>query len=244
MLDFPQIVSDRLGMSMLDLVNTHLSATDTSYVDRLNRAVAAAGTGVWNLKVDVPANISDADAEARRAAVEQNQRWIEIASRLGSPNVRINSGHFGEGRGSLNDTIDSYKRLAEFGAGRKVKIIVENHGGVTATPEAIVRIVEAVRENIATGPDTRNFSDEVLYTGLRRIFPFAATCDVKTMDIGPAGEHETYDVRKCVNVAQETRYKGPWMIEFVGRRQDPFEGVARSRALLVDCLTVRRSAAR
>jgi len=39
-----------------------------------------------------------------------------------------------------------------------------------------------------------------------------------------------------VAIALEAGYKGPWNIEFVGRTQDPFEGVGRARDLLAKWL--------
>jgi sugar phosphate isomerase/epimerase len=235
MLEFPRLMKERFGLTMLDLVNTHLSSTEPAYLDKLNRALADAGSRVWNIKVDARTNVSDPDPAERKRSVDENLRWIDIAARLGSPCMRVNSGVFPQGKGDIRDTIDSYKRLAEYGKKRGVKIIVENHGGVTANPDAILQIIQAVKENIATGPDTHNFSEEVMFSGLQKIFPYAATCDVKTLDIGPGGEHP-YDLRRCLRIAVDAGYKGPWMIEFTGRTQDPFEGVLRSRDLILKYL--------
>lgn len=237
LLDFPALMRERYGFALLDLVNTHFTSTRAAYLDRLTAALAKAGCRVWNLKINLSgANISHPDSDVRKQSIEKNRRWLDIAAYIGSPCARVNSGGLVEGRINLQNTIEAYKQLAEYGKRRLVKIIIENHDGVSASPDAVMQIVKAVKENIATGPDTQNFDEPARFAGLRQIFPYAATCDVKTLDIGPRGEHPDYDLERTVRIGIEAGYHGPWMIEFVGRTQDPFEGVARARELLLKWL--------
>jgi Xylose isomerase-like TIM barrel len=238
LLDFPALMRERYGFALLDLVNTHFISTEASYLDKLTAALAKAGCRVWNLKIDLSgSNISHPDQEIRKQSIEKNKRWLDVAAQIGSPCARVNSGGPVEGRINLQTTIEAYEQLAEYGKRRQVRIIVENHGGVSANPEAMVQIIKAVKENIATGPDTQNFDEPVRFAGLRQIFPYAATCDVKALDIGPQGEHPDYDLKRAVQIGVEAGYQGPWMIEFVGRTQDPFEGISRSRELLLKWLS-------
>lgn len=244
LLHFPQMVKERYGFTLLDLVNNHFTSTDSGYLEKLTMAMARSGSRVWNVKIDLPrSNISAADAALRKESLRRNKEWLDIASRIGSPHARVNSGEF-TGAENMQLTIDSYKELAEYAKTRGVKIVVENHGGVTRSPEAMLEIVRGVKDNIATGPDTHNFNEQALFEGLRKVFPYAVTCDVKAMDIGPDGEHREYDLGKAVNVGLEAGYTGPWMIEYVGRTVDPFEGVERSRDLLAKWLAGAKRANR
>jgi hypothetical protein len=56
------------------------------------------------------------------------------------------------------------------------------------------------------------------------------------MDIAQDGGHKEYDVHRAVAIGLQAGYKGPWNIEFVGRTQDPFEGVGRARDRLAKWL--------
>jgi hypothetical protein len=237
LLDFPGLMKQRYGFTVLDLVNNHFASADPAYVEKLTTAIAKAGCRAWNVKIDLPgANISAAGQELRKESIRRNREWLDVASRIGSPHARVNSGQFTPGAENIQLTIDSYQELAEYAGRRNVKVVVENHGGVTASPNAVLQIIQGVKENIATGPDTHNFNEAVLFEGLRKIFPCAVTCDVKTMDIAQDGGHKEYDVHRAVAIGLEAAYKGPWNIEFVGRTQDPFEGVGRARDLLAKWL--------
>src|SRR5688500_17241015 len=50
LLEFPQLMKDRVGLTLLDLVNTHFASTDPGYLEQLTTALSKAGAHVWNVK--------------------------------------------------------------------------------------------------------------------------------------------------------------------------------------------------
>ncbi len=55
-----------------------------------------------------------------------------------------------------------------------MKVLIENHGGVSNQPEAILRIIQEVNSpNLRTSPDFGNFPPEERYDSLQKLAPYA-----------------------------------------------------------------------
>ena len=80
-------------------------------------------------------------------------------------------------------------------------------------PESVAELVRIIGKNVAPGPDTGNWNDDVRYEGIAKSFPGAVTCDFKVFDLDSNREHKKYDIRRCFDVAWKTGFRGPWAIE-------------------------------
>jgi hypothetical protein len=80
---------------------------------------------------------------------------------------------------------------------------------------AIPSVIEAVGKGLAAQPDTGNWSDnQMRYAGLARAFPLAVSCDFKARNLGPQGEHEAYDLKRCFDIGWDAGFRGPWRFEY------------------------------
>jgi sugar phosphate isomerase/epimerase len=222
--------SAALGITDLEICQVHLASTDLEYLADVGAALQAAGCRVVNVPIDV-GNLAEPAVDQRNAEIAQILPWIDAANALGSPAVRINTGR-SEGMNAgeaLRIVAQGYARLAAYCGERGMTVLLENHGGLSATPEAIIELLALVdAANFRLCPDFGNFAPELREEGLRAMLPHAAMVHAKMMDFDEAGTHQAFDLDRCLNLVIESRYSGPLSIEFEGRG-DPYEAVKHGR---------------
>jgi sugar phosphate isomerase/epimerase len=238
-LSLPEI-SASLGITEVEICQAHLASTDRAYLDEVGGALQAAGCRVVNVPIDV-GNLAEPSPEKRDGEIAQILPWIDAAYALGSPAVRVNTGQpegMDEGE-ALKTVAEGYARLAAYCAERGMTVLLENHGGLSSTPRAILGLLAMVdAANFRLCPDFGNFTPELREEGLRAMLPYAAMVHAKMMDFDEAGAHPAFDLDRCLNLVMESRYSGPLSIEFEGKG-DPFEAVKHGR----DYLTSRQAGA-
>jgi predicted dehydrogenase len=112
-------------------------------------------------------------------------------------------------------------------------VLLENHGGLSASPQAIIWLIEAVDAlNFRLCPDFGNFAPEVRDKGLRLMLPYAAVVHAKVHE---TDEQSAAAFRHCLDLVRESGYSGPLSIEFEGK-SDEYEGVTWARDLLASSL--------
>lgn len=146
------------------------------------------------------------------------KRWIDYAEILGAPVIRIFSG---SRRG--DQTADDARKLAVEGiqeccdyAGRHgVFLALENHGGLTATVEGMLRLVRDVKsEWFGVNLDTGNFHGGDLYGDLARLAPYAINVQVKVVVSGPDGRKVPADFRRLAKILTNAGYRGYIVLEY------------------------------
>jgi sugar phosphate isomerase/epimerase len=250
LLDFPAQAKRRLGVDRVEICQMHLPSRDDAYLEELSGALRRAGSTLVCMPIDV-GNISAADPAYREDDLHETEAWIDAAARLGAPAVRVNTNgpppmaH--EPIGTLEETAASLRRLLRYGAERGVAVLIENHGGITADPEAIARLVEMVGHDLKTIVDVGNFEPalshqrhdadfagldfEPLYRAIARVMPHAALVHAKSVRFGPDGRHAGWDLHRALGIAREAGFRGDVSIEY-GGRVDPWENALRTRRVI------------
>ena len=145
----------------------------------------------------------------------------------------MNSGSQPEGQEDLQITINTYRALVSYGKMVNCKILMENHGGISADPQNIAKIVQGVNSNwFRLLPDFGNFEANARYEGLLTMLPLAAIIHAKTLDFDDAGNQTAFDFDLCMRLVARAGFQGPLSIEFEGQG-DQYEGIAKSRDLLL-----------
>jgi len=238
--DFPGLIAERYGVSKVELCQMHVLSQEAEYLAKLKGALDEAGVSVVNVPIDV-GNISVDNPDWRAEDIAEIKTWIDVAEYMRSPRVRVNSGHPGGaafGPAALGDfdlsvTIASYKELAAYCQAKGMTLLLENHGGISADPRNIIKLVEGVASpTFKLCPDFGNFAEEVRYEGLEMMFPYAAVVHAKTHDFNEAGEQDRFDFGRCMEIMKASGYDGPVSIEFEGQEGDQYEGIALSKALI------------
>lgn len=210
--DLPRILRDEVNVRIIDLVSTTLNTREHRTLGRFRASAEAAGCTITNLKVNEQNLPFDGqDPAERRRARDEYKRWIDAAVVLGARWLRPFPAII---KPDWDTLVDGYRELAEYAEPRGITLLIENFRWLEKEPDAIPRLVAALRGHVAAQPDTGNwFDDATRRTGLARAFPHAASADFKVQKLGPAGEHPAYDLRVCFELGYAAGFRGPWCIE-------------------------------
>ncbi len=156
--------------------------------------------------------------------------WVDNAADLDAPVIRIFAGQ--KKRDQSEDeavalTIDGIKASLPYAIEKGVTLALENHGGITATPEQLLRLVNGVNSaNFGVNLDTGNFHGADPYGDLAKIAPYAVNVQVKT-EISVAGKKKTEaDLSREINILREAKYSGYVVLEYEAA-EDPMKAIPR-----------------
>lgn len=240
LVDFPAFTRDTFGLDAVELNNIFFEGTQPPYLDKLRLAAESAGVAILNIAVDEHGNLASMDPVARAISVANYARWIPVARYLGIDAIRANSGgmHVTNHNAAVECCVDSFRRLCDEGRRHGVKILIENHFGLSFDPQFIVDLVRRVRlthgeDAIGVLADFGNWPDAVdRYDALAAVMPYASAVHAKVNDIDEQLRHPHFDHAHCLEIAKDAGYDGYLGIEFESETQDAVEGIKRGVRLL------------
>jgi sugar phosphate isomerase/epimerase len=158
------------------------------------------------------------DGPDRDFEVEMTKKWIDYASFVGAPVIRIFAGNVPKGdteEAALDRCIAGIDDAVAYAATKGVVLALENHGGITATPDQLLKIVERVKPSPWFGInfDSGNFRTEKPYDDLEKIAPFAVNAQVKVA-MSPGGKKEPADMKRIVEILRHANYRGYLVLEY------------------------------
>lgn len=239
-LEWPKLMREELDLRVLDIMSTTLPSTEPAYLERLRAAAERAGCVITNLKLNQPGlDLAAGDEAARRHAIDTYGQSMRVAAQLGARWVRPVSGRV---KGANYQRLaSSYRELIAHGDSLGITVLIENVGWIKDDTDAIPDIIKEVGGGLRSQPDTGNWTDAARYEGLKKAFPFAASCDFKAFELEPDGTHRAYDLKRCFQVGWDAGFRGPWCIEHF---HEDFPRCRRELALLRDQLRGWMRAAR
>jgi len=236
----------RLGVEGVDILHRQMDSEDNGYLQKLKRH--AFTNGIDLICLSIHQDFVDPDPAVRQRNIAHTEKCIELAYRMGIPSIRLNSGRWGtvksfnklmELRGNepilpghtLDDgfkwCIDSIEKCLPKAAECGVMLALENHWGLTRTPEGLLRIVNAIDSPwLGLLMDTGNFLEDP-YSKLEMVAPRADFVQAKTYYGG--GEWYTLDLNyeRIAKMLRRVNYSGYVSLEFEGKAPAD-EGVAKS----------------
>jgi hypothetical protein len=217
------------------------------WLDRFAATLAKTGTKVHHISNNAPNNISGPDEEARRAGIEVAKKWLDAAAIIGAKTMRVNTGgpsYMPDAtRGPdgypmnqqigpyLKACIESFKEMADYGAGRGVKVTIENHWGLTANPMNMRILLDAINHPFCeASPDYANWEHEyMLFSGLKAVAPYAhTTVHAKFWD-----RWSNNDVQRSTRIMLASGYTGKFALEY---ESGPWDGVEGARYLMKEVM--------
>ncbi len=247
LVDFPRIAAEEFGIERIELNSPFFeydvpdrpagSPVKSQNLRDIKRAAGDAGVRCLSIAVDGHGNLAALDESERQAAVENHRKWFDIANELGCTSFRANSGGHGPAgtdEQQIQQCIRSFAQLAEIGRKNNMVVTVENHGGISSSPEIIVRIMQEVDSPFCRVlADFLNWSKEDdKLANLRKIAPYAFATHAKFLSFDDRGESPEIDAGQAVRILREAGYHNPFGIEYEGSTND-HEGVLKSKALLL-----------
>lgn len=158
------------------------------------------------------------EGDARQKQLELTRNWIDYSAFLGAPVIRIFAGRVPKGdteEAAIERCIDGINQSLEYAAQKGVCLALENHGGITATPEQMLKIVHGVKTSPWFGVnfDSGNFRTDDPYRDLALIAPYAVNAQVKA-SIAPNGQKQPADLARIIDILKAANYRGYVAFEY------------------------------
>ena len=242
--------ASRLGIEGVDVLHRQLDNESKSYLNQLKRHAFLNGIDLVCLSIHQ--DFVSPDKAEREKNIQHTIRCLEIAAEMGIPSIRLNSGRWGT-RKSFDDlmahrgkeepitgyneddafgwAIDSIEKCVPRAEELGVVMALENHWGLTSTPEGMLRIKKSIDSPwLGLLMDTGNFMEEP-YKKLEMIAPYTIFVQAKTYFGG--GEWYTLDLnyKRIAEILENVNYQGYVSLEFEGK-EPADEGVSKSIYML------------
>lgn len=173
-----------------------------------------------------------ADPLKREQQLEMCRKWVDYSAILGAPAIRIFAGTVPKGDtedAARDRCVAGINESLKYAATRGVYLALENHGGITATPEQMLKIIEAVEPSPWFGVnfDGGNFRTEDPYASLAKIAPYSVNAQVK-VEVHPADKKdpERADLGRVVQILRDAHYRGFITLEYEAA-EDPLSAIPR-----------------
>lgn len=224
--DFVNLAAD-MGLDGVELTSYYFPPdVSTDYLHRLKQHAFTLGLDVSGTSVGN--NFCVPDGPAREKQLELVRTWVDRAAELDAPVIRIFAGSVAKGDSEEKAAalaIEGIKAALPYAAEKGVTLALENHGGITATPAQILKLVQAVdAPNFGVNLDTGNFHGDDPYADLAQLAPYAVNVQVKTEISRKGQKKEPADLARVVGVLREARYSGYVVLEYEAA-EDPMTAV-------------------
>jgi len=233
-LDFPVMAREKFGIDAVEFVNQFFKdkAHDSTYLKELKKRATDNGVTCVLIMIDGEGDLSAADKGARTKAVENHKAWVDAAVELGCHSIRINTGS-NYGPNNLDTIADGCERLTEYGVSKNINIIVENHGGPSSDPDALIPLMKKVNNpRFGTLPDFGNFPKNSrgvymldVYDAIARMMPYAKGVSAKSYDFDTTGRESNLDFSRILKIVTDSGYHGHVGIEYEGSKLSEPEGI-------------------
>ena len=247
--------SAALGVEGVDILHRQMESEDTAYLQKLKRHAFI--NGIDLIALSIHQDFVDPDPEVRKQHIQHTLKCIDLAHEMGIPCIRLNSGRWNTinsfddlmaARGlepilpgyteqdGFDWCIESIEACMNHAERQGVILALENHWGLTRTPEGLLRILNAIDSPWLGGLlDTGNFLENP-YEKLEQIASRAVFVQAKTYEGG--GEWYTLDLDydRIASILKAVQYRGYVSLEFEGKAPAD-EGVAKGISTLRSALT-------
>jgi L-ribulose-5-phosphate 3-epimerase len=254
-----------LGVEAVDILHRQMEIPEKEPLTPAHRAHLqklkrhAFTNGIDLICLSTHQNFVSPDAAVRAKQIEHTCKCIEIAYELGIPSIRLNSGRWNtiadfddlmKARGlepilpghteaeGFKWCIDSIEQCLPKAEQCGVILALENHWGLSGTPEGLLRILAAFKSPwIGALMDTGNFLEDP-YDKLKLIAPKTLFVQAKTYYGGGEWYTLNLDYRRIAAILAGVNYHGFVSLEMEGK-EDPDLAVPKSIAMLREAFQVR-----
>jgi sugar phosphate isomerase/epimerase len=216
-----------LPLDGIELTSYYWAEDTDDYAAKLKAHAAKKKLAVSG--VPVGNNFCLNNADRWKAEVQKVKDWTERAAKVGAATVRIFAGSIPKG-----DTLaDAQKRVVAAleeccPVAEKLGVILalENHGGITDTPEHLLELVKPVKSKaLAVNIDTGNFHTADPYADIAKIAPYGVVAQVKT-EVHPNNKRTDADLSRVIKILKDANFHGYVALEYEAK-EDPKVAVPR-----------------
>lgn len=238
-LDFPAKAKE-LGITGLDYCSMFFAdkAKDQIFLKELKKRSGDAGSYNLRIMIDGEGVLGDLNETARLKAVENHYKWIDAASALGCPMIRVNVGGEGNPADVANAAVDSLGRLIAYGSKQNIDVVVENHIGISCNGAWLAGVMKQVNNSHCgtladfgnfcvnrTKPETNDIAGYIKtkcleeydrYKGITELMPYAKGVHAKTHVFDTTGNDVETDFSRMFKIIKKSGFTGWVSVEYEG----------------------------
>jgi sugar phosphate isomerase/epimerase len=240
----------RLGFDGVEILHRQMSDESPGYLNRLKQAAFRNGLALPMLSIHQ--DFVFPEAAERKKNVDHTKRTIDLASQMGIPCIRLNSGRWKTIRSfdelmkvrgnepplpghTLEDAfrwcVDSINECLPHAEKAGVVLALENHWGLTTDVDMLLKIWRAVKSPwLGINLDTGNFPDEP-YPGIEKLAPHATIVQAKTYHGGGVWYTLDLDYKRIARILRGAGFQGWVSLEMEGN-EPAVTAVPKSLAIL------------
>ena len=240
----------RMGFKGVEILHRQMESESNDYLQNLKRCAIINGIDLCGMSIHQ--GFLSPDKAKRQKNIDHTAKCIELAYRLGIPIIRLNTGTWGTSKsfddlmknrgieqplpGYTDDdgfkwVIDSIEKCLPKAKQSGVILGLENHWGLSRTPEGLLRIVNAIDSPwLRVLLDTGNFLEDP-YDKLDRCAPQTVFMQAKTYYGGGLWYTLDLDYPRIAKIMRKHNFRGYVSLEFEGN-EDYKTAIPKSLALL------------
>ena len=233
-LTVPKVMKD-MGIKGICYNSIWMKSYDTAYLDSIKKACADQGMKITGFIIE--GSLANPDDNARNAQIAEDIKELKGAAYLGAPVVRINLGSCGndeqDATVGVQRCIDAInKDILPVAKQLKVKLCLENHGGVTKTADNILKVINGTDPKwVGSCLDFGNWPSDVRNSESAKLAKYAFHVHAKCHNFKSDGEAEDMDYKYLLGLMKDAHYTGAVSIEYEGG-EDQMVGVKKTIALI------------
>lgn len=216
-----------LNLDGVELTAYYFPDTTRSTLNELKKycfslGINISGTAVGN-------NFALSDPDKRKEHVEMVKNWIDYSVVLGAPCIRIFAGSIPEGESeetTFQRVVNCLREVLPYAEEKGVMLALENHGGITTTPDQVMRLLNSLRSPwVGWNMDCGNFKGDP-YPQFEKPVGLAVNVHAKTHYRNASNELTEVDYRRVFSLLKRNGYRGYVSIEYE-YTDPPIEAIPR-----------------
>ena len=241
-----------MGFDGVELLHRQFASEDKSYLNALKQRAFDKGLDMPMLSIHQ--DFVSPDVAERKTHIDHTKHCIDLASQLGIPCVRLNSGRWktiksfddlmkakGEeppiagykDADAIGWCVDSIREILPHAESAGVKLALENHWGLTTKVSTLLQIWKTVNSPwLGINLDTGNYPDKY-YEGIAQMAPHASIVQAKTYHGGGVWYTLDLDYKKIAGILRAAKFSGWVSLEMEGK-EDAATAVPKSLKTLRD----------
>lgn len=245
----------RLGFDGVEILHRQMDNETVPYMNKLKRLAFDNGLALPLLSIHQ--SFVQPKPEDRKKDIEHTLKCINLATQMGIPAIRMNTGswrtvkrdanYYKDGKeppiqgftdqDAIKWCIDSMQECLVAAEKAGVVLAIENHWGLSSNIDYLLEIYKPLASSPAMGMnvDTGNFVGDP-YPQFERLAPYATIVQAKTYYGGGHYYDLDLDYKRIAGILRKANFKGYVSLEMEGK-EDPATAVPKSLKVLREALS-------
>jgi sugar phosphate isomerase/epimerase len=220
LLEFPAHVVAKFNIHNIEPHSRHFTSLQSDYLDDFRQILLKTKVRVVNIAVSTVNSFYDRDASFRGKAVDYAKKWVDVASRIGSPSIRAHIAAARDSSPNVELAAGSLREVTEYAADKSIVVTLENDDLVSEDAFFLVKVIEAVNNPYLRAlPDFANSmlsgDADFNYRALQAMFQHAYNiCHVKDSEANDDDKLFKVDLKRSFDILKASNYRGYCSMEF------------------------------